>query len=420
MPVPLVAAPINAAIKASKNTGGNTHQVFQPTQGLPKRYQQLSDANPYANVNYRQSWIQKFLSGLGFRTNYDAYLEGMNLQAQEYDNQVLQKQLDEEYNSPLQQALRERQAGLNPNLTGNVSSGEASPLQDDGNPPVPPVADDLQTVTSFAGAVLQGVQAAVGLAGSLQSLTGLKIDNNSKLASFAEDAILHVLPESYDDTSGVDWSSVENYYPKLEKMYGSLMSKRQFRKFVGLANNFAEGLSTGSKKWSLYRNRANERKSHYGLVSGDDYSEVDEVMRGISKELSNLALKLFKERTQADTLNALNDTDYQNMVRPQQNKNAQEYEKGFTGAERASLEKQSANLDLGLSENAKEMSDYELTLRDSYRKILSFLQKKSDDGNTFASIAQAVISALLMGNLPSISVSRSAGKYGMSTSASLK
>lgn len=384
-----------------------SHNVYEPDlskHGLA--YQELAQNNPYANVNYRQSWIQKMLSGLGFRTNYDAYLEGMNLQAQEYDNALLQKEYDEKYNSPLEQAQREREAGLNPNLTGNVSSGEASPIQDDGNPPVPPQADDLQTITGFAGSVLQGVQIAVGLAGSIQNLKALKLDNNAKLASFAEDAILHILPESYEDSSGLDWKSVENYYPKLEKMYGSMMSKRQFRKFVGLASNFAEGLSTGSKKWSLYKNRADDRKSHYRTVSGSDYSEQDEVMRIVSGELSDMALELFKNRTYADNQTALNDADYQNMVRPRENMNAKEYAESYTGAEKASIDKQSARNALNISSsevdikrNEKEMSDYKKSLRSSFEGILHKLQDASDSGNSFASVAKMVLSVLLIKQL---------------------
>lgn len=383
-----------------KKSSALAHQVFTPDLSKHgQAYQVLAENNPYANVNYRQSWIQKVLSGLGFRTNYDAYLEGMNLQAQEYDNAILQKEYDEEYNSPLAQAQRERQAGLNPNLTGNVSSGEASSVQDDGNPPVPPVADDLQTVTSFAGSVLQGVQIAVGIAGSLQGLQAAKLENNSKLAAFAEDAILHVLPESYDDSSGVDWKSVENYYPTLERMYGSMMSKRQFRKFVGLANNFAEGLSTGSKKWSMYKARADERKAYYRAVSGSDYSEQDEVMRIVSGELSDMAINLFKERTYADTQTAKNDADYQNMVRPKENMNAKEYAYGYSGSEKAALDKASASTELGLKQNEKEMSDYRKSLRSSFEGIMKKLQDASDKGNSFASVAKMVLSVLLIKEL---------------------
>lgn len=401
-----VATAVNKSKKMSANSP-LSHSVYTPDLSKHgQSYQELAANNPYANVNYRQSWIQKMLSVLGFRTNYDAYLEGMNLQAQEYDNALLQKEYDEQYNSPLAQAEREREAGLNPNLTGNVSAGESSPLMDDGNPPVPPVADDLQMITGFAGSVLQGIQIAVGLAGSFQNLQAMKLENNSKLASFAEDAILHILPESYEDSSGVDWSSAENYFPKLQKLYGPLMSKRQFRKFVGLANNFAEGLSTGSKKWSLYNSRASARKSHYGLVSGSDYSEQDEVMRIISGELSDMALKLWKDRNEADDKKALNDIDYQNMVVPQENKNAQEYAQGYTGAEKASLDKQSAlnavnisGSEAGIKHNEKEMSDYRTSLRSSFDGIMKKLQDSSDKGNSFASVAKMVLSVLLIKEL---------------------
>lgn len=389
------------------NKVSTTHNVFTPD--LTKhgaKYQDLASANPYANVNYRQSWIQKFLERIGFRTNKDAYLESMALQAQEYDNALMQKEYDELYNDPLAQAERERAAGLNPNLTGNVSSGESSPLQDDGNPPIAPEADDINMVTNFAGSILQGVQIAVGIAGSFQQLAAQKIENNSKLSAFAEDAILHVLPESYEDSSGLDWRNVESYYPKLKQIYGPLMSKREFRKFVGLANNFAQGLSTSSKRWTMNKSRADDRKSFYRSVSGSDYSEQDEVMRDISSELSDLAIKLFKERTYADTQAALNDADYQNMVRPKENMNAKEYAYGYTGAQKAANDRASASNaaamsseDLALKKNEREMSDYRKSLRSTFQGIMSKLQDASERGNSFASVAKMVLSVLLIKEL---------------------
>ena len=66
------------------------------------------------------------------------------------------------------------------------------------------------------------------------------------------------------------------------------------------------------------------------------------------------------------------------------------------------------------------MAEYSQMLRGSFKSIMSKLEAAEDRGNKVAPIVKAVLSVWLMGLMPSISVSRSAGKYGMSTSASLK
>ena len=391
-----MASKLNS-INKNVDSSQRLYQVYQPqVDKFNEAYKGLAEANPYANVSYKRSWWQSLLSNLGFRTNYDAYLEGMNLQAQEYENALLQKQYDEEYNSPIEQANRERLAGLNPNLTGNISSGESSPLGDDGNPPVPPQADDLQMITGFAGAVLQGVQGAVGLAGALTNLAGVKLDNNSKLVSFAEDAILHVLPESYEDNSGVDWSNVETYYPKLKNMYGNLMSKRQFRKFVSLADNFAQGLSTGSKKWSLNEGRARSRKGYYRETSGSDYSETDEVMRVVSKELSDMALTVWKNQQGVENAKSKEDYFEQTEVRSRQLENQKMYEQNRNPSSEALQHNRGLRLDNDIKDENLDMLKYKNSMRTAFDRILNQLNKLSESGNKFAPIAQMVLSATLM------------------------
>lgn len=415
--VPLGAAYVAGRLSGKKSlqkSTSNNHQVFQPTQGLPKRYQQLSDANPYANVNYRQSWIQKLLSGLGFRTNYDAYLEGMNLQAQEYDNQVLQKQLDEEYNSPLQQALREQAAGLNPNLTGNVSSGEASPIQDDGNPPVPPVADDLQVVQSFASGVLNAVQAAFGLYGNIQSVKQLKINNESSMMNLVKSAWSMIIPDIYENRNDLESGRIDinNYYNSLKKHFGNTMSKKQFDSFVNRVNSFANSAEGWKMVYDTQTSKAKARKSMFQEISDpDSYSEWDDVMSTVGDVMGSLAFDVQKRSLQ-------NDKYYQENVRPEELQNKEFYEEALDPTVRAKLD---SNPDeLSITHNQKEMSDYQNKLRDSFRTLMNKLDSLESKGNKVAPIVKAVLSVWLMGMMPSISVSRTAGKFGMSTSASIK
>lgn len=382
------------------NKVSTTHNVFTPD--LTKhgaKYQDLASANPYANVNYRQSWIQKFLERIGFRTNKDAYLESMALQAQEYDNALMQKEYDERYNDPLAQAERERAAGLNPNLTGNVSAGESSPIQDDGNPPIAPGADDLNMVQNFATSILSGVQFAFGIAKDFQALHSMKLDNLGKEDNFTMNALLNVVPEVYDDEKGVDWAVVPSYYNSFKQAYGNVMSKKQFERFVKRASAFQSGLAFREKQFGSLDNRASRRKSYFRNVSGDDYSESDDVMRGISKALSDLALKLFKNRTEADNLKALNDSDYESMVRPKKNYNDQQYEVSRNGSTEGLEHNQGLILDNQLKSDQHQMNQYKYELRSSFNGMMSYLTNLENKGNNFASICKAILSAVILSKI---------------------
>lgn len=410
-----------SADKSAKN-----HTVFQPDLSKHgQAYQGLAEANPYSNVSYRQSWIQKVLQNLGFRTNYDSYLEGMSLQAKEYDNALLQKEYDENYNSPLQQAMREQAAGVNPDLAGNVGPGEASQMKDDGNPPVPPQADDVQMVTDFASGALSALQTAFGLYSSVQGITnqfltnqGKRIENSNLFMQHTDEVIQHVMDKVYENESGPDWRVANNYYNRYKSVLGKQLSRRQFRQFIEQAHVFEQGLSTDEKVWSKRSSRAGSRKSFFKTTSGRDYSEVDTVMEEVAGELSDLERDTLDSELYARERKADNDFQYENDVRPIEIKNAKTYQENINPKLKAETENK-------LNRNTGELSDlevkearYQRRLRKSFDRIMSRLDKLADSGNTFASIAQMALSAILLGMVSGPSFSRTSGPKGVSSSVS--
>lgn len=399
--------------------GTRKNNVFTPNlDQFHGEYKDLAAANPYANPDYRQSWWQKTLHNLGFRTNYDSYLEGMNLQAKEYENNLLLKQRDEEYDSPLQQAQREREAGLNPNLSGNVSAGESAPLRDDGNPPVSPEADDFEKVTGFAGAVISGLQSAFSLASGVTDLTGKLLDNRSKrIAQWSQednaimDSIMNILP-SDSDTS----LNYNQLYNQFRKVYKGRVRKRYFPDFVNRAYAFQNGLTFSDKMYGKRDTRAGSRKGFYIKSSGSDYSEENEVMTEISSVLADLAIKTntmsqqaSQKQSEASMAKSENDIKYENDLRPQEIANKLEYEQNIDPAKVARNEMSNSDLDLGLKRNAKWQSDYQKTLNSTYKRIFDKLDKLEDKGNWFAPYAKLFISAFLLGNLPSMPVTLNTG-----------
>lgn len=361
------------------------NNVFTSSASHKKQYQSLADNNPYANPVYKESGWQKFLSSLGFRTDKDRYLEGMNLQAQEYDNALLQKEYNEQYDSALAQSQREREAGLNPNLTGNVDAGSSSEMAEDGNPPQPSESD-LGQVSEFASNVLNAVQMAYGLfssgisvAGAMQDLKGkgianriASIEENNKLFDFAEDAVIRVLP-SVKDLEGE--GEVSNYYNALKSAYGGQMSKKQFKKFMHYAQQFQNNINVDDKYFEKLSKRAKNRKDYFGTVANTEaYSEVDTVMYAISEELSNLATRVFKAES---TYKA-------------------EYAEGLDARAIANAESANAGLDIALKSNEKLMSDFKVQLRSSFKNIMDKLDALSAEGSWFAPYVKTALSVLLL------------------------
>lgn len=407
----------NAAIKASKKNGSNNYSVFDTSASSHgKAYQDLAEANPYANVNYRQSWMQRFLENLGFRTNKDAYLEGMALQAQEYDNALKQKEYDEEYNSASAQAMRLREAGINPDLSGDVSAGESASLPDDGNPPVPPVADDLEMAGSIASMTISGLQAAFGLAGNVGSLVGQMLSNRSKRISniqqednFLMNAITNVLPA--DNTNPV---SQRELYNRLKMSYGSRIKRRYFDEFVRRAGYFREGISMTGKEFASRSASAKSQSDYWQTVFGNEQG-VSDVLRIVGKELGELALAQNRANSalsvdNAKTQMAINENQrsYEENVRPELMANELERAQNTDAGQLAKNEVTMSNLEVGSAQNSKFMSDYQKQLHTVPKKILDKLQYEAEhNNNKFAWIAMAVLSTVFINGLPSISKSSS-------------
>lgn len=399
----------NAGRKKSRiDSSSKTYNVYNPDLSVHgQAYQDLAANNPYANVTYRQSWIQKVLQSLGFRTNKDSYLESMALQAQEYDNQLLQKEYNEKYDSANAQVARERAAGINPDLAGNVSAGDAAEPVDDGNPPVAPVADDLNMVQTFASGVLNAVQAAFGLYGQIQSIDQLKIQNENSMMSLVKSAWSMIIPDWYEHRNNSDGRiDVNNYWKSLHQHFGNTMSKKQFSNFVNRVNAFANSAEGWKMVYDTQNNKAKARKSMFSEFAGEGYSEWDDIMSDIGDELGNLAFEINKKSLE-------NDKKYQEDVRPEELQNKEFYEQALDPTVQAKLDSNPNDLTISnaqakMSGLSVEQAEYSKMLRGSFESIMKKLEKAENKGNKKAALVKAVLSVWLMGLMPQLpSISRS-------------
>jgi hypothetical protein len=172
----------------AKNPGGvNQVQNIQSPDQLRGRFAELSAANPYKNFTYaRTIWDDLGEVTGAWKTGDQKLQEQYQQLAKQYDAELLQAQSQEEaerlYNSPAAQAQREREAGLNPNLTGISSSPQSMASTQGVTSQDSPALDSVNAENTFTSVVdkmmsfintsTSLVSGAMGFASGIQ---GLKI-----------------------------------------------------------------------------------------------------------------------------------------------------------------------------------------------------------------------------------------------------
>lgn len=212
----------------------------------------LYDNNPYVGRTYNKSGWQKFLGKLGFRSPADQWLEDMQMQAAEYDAGIAQKMNDREYDDPANQVMRQRAAGLNPDLDGgsNIGTGDPGVSPEDTSNPSIPGADDLTPIMQVAdfslSLVTSAIEGAAGLAGLVGDVAGKFIANrNAKISGANEE--LSGLTDFMDKTftypadAGPDayTPAAEAYARDFPSYYRALTGRRLSAKSAERASRFA-------------------------------------------------------------------------------------------------------------------------------------------------------------------------------------
>lgn len=178
-------------------------------------YDRLYKANPYVNMTYHRSGWQSLLSKIGFRTDYDRWLEEAQANANEYDAQVASIEQQNQYNSPQAEAQRMKQAGMNPDLVGleNVAESASPNVDPQGMSPGAGESGEFGEVTqklwNFGTGILSLYQVGVGLAKDMMTFSQMKnavdeqdISIAKQFMSFANDIVLQNSPDRpFDDDS---------------------------------------------------------------------------------------------------------------------------------------------------------------------------------------------------------------------------
>lgn len=347
-------------------------------------YDALYAADPYAGAQYRSSPWQNFLSGLGFRTGADAWRENMAVQSAEYQAQIAMKQYDEEYNLPINQVARLRAAGINPDLNGGdgINPGEAQQPGQDPSVPMQSTGDESKLM-EFANGVLSCVSMAAGLAGTIENVRGMRLDNvlksitgEQEMSEYANKIFPFLLPENpndiFDSEGNFSANALSGFLDRVEVFAGKLPKNLQdkFKSNVTTFWNSAPGSAEAYKAW---HDHMMSRKS-YEIDSRTNFSWDSSDMAIIADELSKLASKVERQGLRSEGAEKQYSADYYDNL----------------SGERAA---EAENAENKLNKENFEMTG---TLRESLNNIIQRIKSKGEQNKKGAEFNNFILAALSM------------------------
>ncbi len=148
-------------------------QSMRPNGMSDADWQQIVNSNPYGTSVRNPTMWDNFLTNLGFTSKYDAYNAERLQNYQNYISQQVERWRQDKYNSPAHQAELLRQAGINPDISGNVN-----PVESAGDPnalsPLSDLSDVLEPDTNTLGNIVDvGIKTISTVASVMNGLLNL-------------------------------------------------------------------------------------------------------------------------------------------------------------------------------------------------------------------------------------------------------
>lgn len=372
-------------------------------QTLTKQgYADLVNANPWKELDYKQSGWQKFLGALGFRTGYDVAKENQQFQYNEYLSNIQSMAFQNQYDTPEAQAERMRQAGMNPDLQGTGDVAGSAGLPEDTNNTLPNNTD-METLQQGANFIMSGLSMAIGFGKDIGALKQISIANEAgqlgnteTIMSMAINAVLNHSPKemTIDHTpkmeEGDDLTpSIKRDNPEWIADYKSGLSKKQYRQFSKLVSDFwNDSARTDVERYKDWRSRMEERQKAFVQYGNPNYSDEDDVLLAVSDVFSKYVGRIEKKRAR-NTEQGL-DLESQEMSKES------EYQSAIDPTLRAEAEN-------ATNANTKQSQEMEEDLNSMMAEIMSMLHDKADKGSKFASIALICFSLMKMISMPKMS-----------------
>lgn len=310
--------PLGLASVLSRRNKTATHQAYAPGETPDGVDPRQWSANPYANFDYKHTWWQKLLEGLGFRTNYDQYKESMAVNAREYEAELAEKAHNEEFDSPLAQSQRYREAGINPDINGDVSAGSSSAMEPDPNAPIQPNAD-VESIGQFANTVLGLFSTAVGLSQDVLSLGQIRnavetgnIANAQGILDFGMKTAASFIPEQYPE-GDPDW--VNRASSLAYDATSPFLSKRQQKQYRQALNALYSSAPTQASQWKSWKENAANKIDWFQTTSSKFFGDgSDEVLRIISDNIMKYSDKIFEQGKMNEAQSVEKQAQYLNNI----------------------------------------------------------------------------------------------------------
>lgn len=270
--------------------------TFTPAQNLQGRFKELASSDPYQQLPRDRTVWDKLVNWFGFRSGYDKAQEQYNLASAEYQAQLAQLSSEEQYNSPIEQARRQRLAGLNPDLTG-VSGEPASEFDNQQQSPDINAGDvDLGTVV---GTVLDAFTGTTAILKDFKTLKQMNqaIDNNDMdLSNKMLDILSRSEPlfnkEPYIDSEGKIHSNDND--ATISAMFGSRRNISRFSKLRRDAyNSVLDTINQNESYSSLYESqekRAKHESQPFFVGETGSTWEMADLMRPLSEAVVDSAI----------------------------------------------------------------------------------------------------------------------------------
>lgn len=350
------------------------------TPDLPRQYQGLLDANPYLNLDYKQSGWQKFLSNLGFRTGYDKRVEDMQLQANEYNANVAAMAFENEYNSDSAKSERMRSAGLNPDLLGTGDSADSASLPEDTNPPASTESDE-SSISQFGSMLLSGFSTAVGFAKDIGTLNQLRLANESQdisnvqgIMNTAFDAVLKHTPTILDTDPDIAADSLNRVHSAIGEIYKGSMSKRTYKRFMSEVGALMTTAPTEAERYKVWYQRMQNRQAAVSQKSSEYYiDDNDAVLSDIIAPLVELNDRFLRAEKSSSAFHAENSESFEQTSQ----------DIGLPESE-ARVQK---------SENDQQAQEFNMQreLRSTMSKIIHKLKDRADSGKRGSGLADTTL-----------------------------
>lgn len=197
--------------------------------------------NPYTNSYLKENAWDRFVSSLGFTSAYDKAEAVRKSNYDAWESEHSEQIREDMYNSASEVVQREREAGLNPNLSGSAI-GQGTDPSSAPTSVKSPMSESANMITDFGEMMRNVVGAGLQMADGITSVIGKVISNDNmsyanvaNMFGLAEDSISKL--SSTVNLGNDDLNDEEKLLQMLDEVgvtsvSRNIMSKRQYKKYT--------------------------------------------------------------------------------------------------------------------------------------------------------------------------------------------